>query len=66
MVRKINAAGGKLMHFILKQMYLKSNASASVSNPLLISELKEICSRSKADSSLVNHLEEYLAIMSIV
>ncbi|KAK6636612.1 hypothetical protein RUM43_010274 [Polyplax serrata] len=62
--RKINAISGEIMHFILQQMYLISNPHAPVSNPILVSELKDMCSRSKADSNITNHLEDYLAIMT--
>lgn len=66
MTRKINSLGGEIMKLILQQMYLQSNPTAAISNPLLVSELKNVCSRSMTNKNATQHLEDYLDIMSIL
>lgn len=64
MVRRVNASGGEIMRYVLQQMHLKTSQFANVSNPILLSELKEICCKSKMSPNVINQLEDYLAIMS--
>lgn len=63
MSRRISAKGGDIMRVALQLMQLKSNPWMAVSNPILVSDLKDYLRKSKADAELINYLEDYLAVI---
>lgn len=63
MSRRVAPGGGEVMKLVLQQMHLCSNPWSSISNPVMVSELKETFRKSKVDVQLIKHLDDYLAVM---
>lgn len=54
---------GELMRVMLEQMYIRTQPWEIVSNPIPISEIKEITKKQNSHSDLINYFDQYVTIM---
>ncbi|KAL0276330.1 UNVERIFIED_CONTAM: hypothetical protein PYX00_003922 [Menopon gallinae] len=64
MARRFPPGGGDVMRLVLHQMQLNSNPWAAVSNPIMLSEMKDMCRATKLDPQISKYLDEFMAVMA--
>ncbi|XP_044728102.1 DNA-directed RNA polymerase III subunit RPC3 [Chrysoperla carnea] len=61
--RRTDENGGELMAILLKLMYIRTEPWADISNPIPVSEIKDVLRNQNTNPNLLLYLDQYLTII---